>query len=156
MNRILLDLYTDYLISSFSQTSATGLSRLVDETVRHDQVSRFLSSGPFTSKDLWHLVKPHIRQIEDADAGVVIIDDTIEEKPYTDENEIICWHYDHSKDRNIKGINFLSALYHNLDVTLPVCHDMVDKTVHYKDKKTGKARPVRAQRPRTSATGICF
>ena len=138
MNRMLLDLYTDYLISSFSQTSATGLSRLVNEVISHDQVTRFLSSGPFTSKDLWHLVKPHVRQAED-DEGVLIIDDTIEEKPYTDENEIICWHYDHSKERNIKGINFLSTLYHSEAATLPVCYDIVDKTEHYIDKK-GKAR----------------
>ncbi|MEJ7709433.1 MAG: hypothetical protein WKF84_06135 [Pyrinomonadaceae bacterium] len=29
----------------------------------------------------------------------MIIDDSVEEKPYTDENEIVCWHYDHSKER---------------------------------------------------------
>lgn len=139
MNRMLLDLYTDYLISSFSQTSATGLSRLVDGSISHDQVTRFLSSDPFTSKDLWHLVKPHVRQAEDDD-GVLIIDDTIEEKPHTDENEIICWHYDHSKGRNVKGINFLTTLYHSEAATLPVCYDIVDKTLHYIDKKTGKAR----------------
>lgn len=139
MNRMILDLYTDYLISSFSQTSATGLSRLVEEAVSHDQVTRFLSSEPFTSKELWHLVKPHVRQIEE-DEGVIIIDDTIEEKLYTDENEIICWHYDHSKERSVKGINFLSALYHSQAATLPVGYDIVDKTVPYLDKKTGKAR----------------
>ena len=27
---------------------------------------------------------------------VLIIDDSIAEKPYTDENDIICWHYDHT------------------------------------------------------------
>ena len=32
----LLDLYSDYLISSFGQTSATGLSRLTDGAVSHD------------------------------------------------------------------------------------------------------------------------
>ena len=48
----ILDVYTDDLISSFSQTSATGLSRLVDEAVSHDQVTRFLCSGPFGSKEL--------------------------------------------------------------------------------------------------------
>ncbi len=37
---------------------------------------------------------PYVRQIEAVD-GIVIIDDSISEKPHTDENEIICWHYDH-------------------------------------------------------------
>lgn len=37
--------------------------------------------------------------------GVLIIDDSIEEKPFTDENEIFACHYDHSKERNVNGIN---------------------------------------------------
>jgi len=37
----ILDLYTDYLISSFSQTSATNLSKLTDKLIFHDQVSVF-------------------------------------------------------------------------------------------------------------------
>jgi hypothetical protein len=28
---------------------------------------------------------------------VLILDDSIAEKPYTDENDIICWHYDHTQ-----------------------------------------------------------
>ena len=31
-----LDLYTDYLLSSFGKTSATGLSNLLDGVVKHD------------------------------------------------------------------------------------------------------------------------
>ena len=30
-----------------------------------------------------------------------IFDDTIEEKPHTDENEIVSWHFDHSKNRTL-------------------------------------------------------
>ncbi len=36
MNKVLLDLYADYLISSLSQTTATGLSRLLDGVLTHD------------------------------------------------------------------------------------------------------------------------
>ena len=49
------ELYSDYLIASFGQTSATALSRLTDGDVSHDQVTRFLSGRDFTSKDLWHV-----------------------------------------------------------------------------------------------------
>jgi len=59
--------------------------------VSHDQVTRFLSQDKKTSKDLWHIVKPFQRKINTSE-GVLIIDDSIEEKPYTDENEIVCWH----------------------------------------------------------------
>ena len=135
----LLDLYSDYLISSFAQTSATGLSRLTDGVVSHDQITRFLSAPKKTGADLWHKVKPLVRQLQSPE-GVLIFDDTIEEKPYTDENDIICWHWDHSQNRNVKGINLITALYYNADQSLPVSFDIVAKTEHYTDPKTGKPR----------------
>ena len=52
MKNPLLDLYSDYLISSFAQTTATGLSRLLDNAVSHDQITRFLSGADYTSRDL--------------------------------------------------------------------------------------------------------
>src|SRR3972149_6186495 len=83
--------------------------------------------------------KPHVRKIERKDA-VMIVDDSIAEKPYTDENDIICWHYDHSKDRMIKGINFISALYHSAGLSLPVGFELIAKTEHYVDPKDGKEK----------------
>ena len=140
-NKELLDLYTDYLISSFGQTTGTGLSALLGGSVSHDRIQRFLSKEEFTSADLWHLVKPHVRAIEQED-GYIIVDDSISEKPYTDENDIIAWHYDHSKGTTVKGINFLSALYHvsGLQVSLPVGFRLVRKTEQYVDKKDGKTK----------------
>jgi hypothetical protein len=67
MNKALLDLYVDYLISSFGATTATGLSALVGEEVSHDKITRFLSERQFTSADLWQLVKPLIRQVQRPD-----------------------------------------------------------------------------------------
>lgn len=139
MNKKLLDLYSDYLISSFGQTTATGLSKLMDGAISHDQLSRMLASSRMTSKDWWRMVKPEVRKIERPD-GVIIIDDSIEEKAYTDENEIICWHYDHTKGRNVKGINFLTTLYYAQEVALPVAFEIVSKTEKYIDKKTGKEK----------------
>jgi IS4 transposase len=135
----LLDLYTDYLISSFGQVTATGLARLLDGEVSHDQITRFLSSEPKRSADLWRIAKPLVRQMESND-GIIVIDDTIEEKEYTDENELVCWHWDHSKGRNVKGINFLSALYVTDHGALPVAFDLVTKVEAYVDEKTGNLR----------------
>ena len=139
MNKEILDLYTDYLISSFGPTTATGLSKLMKCDVSHDQVSRMLARPKMTSKDWWRMVKPQVRKIEQSD-GLMIIDDSIEEKPYTDENEIICWHYDHSKGRSVKGINFITTLYYAQEVALPVAFEIVYKTEKYIDKKTGKEK----------------
>lgn len=138
MNK-LLDLYSDYLLSSLSLTTATGLSALVNGSVSHDQVSRFLAGKQRTSADWWRLVKPYVRKIE-SDEGVVIIDDSIAEKPYTDENDIICWHYDHTSGGNVKGINFLTTLYHSQGLSLPVGFTLIAKTEWYVDARTGKRK----------------
>ena len=123
----LLDLYSDYLLASFGATTATGLSQLLEGAVSHDQVTRYLAGKKKTAADLWVRVKPFVRKVQ-SDAGVLIIDDSIEEKPYTDENAIICWHYDHSKGALVKGINFLTALYHSRNGSLPVGFQLIAKT----------------------------
>ena len=143
MDKALLDLYADYLLSSFRATTATGLSRLVDGAVSHDQVTRFLSGEKRTSADLWRLVKPLVRKVE-APSGVLIVDDSIEAKPYTDKSDLVCSHWDHSKSRYVRGINFLTALYQveaqDQDGSLPVAFDLVKKTETVIDKKTGKEK----------------
>jgi hypothetical protein len=128
MNTDLLELYSDYLISAFGYTTATGLSKMTGGAVSHDKITRFLSQKELASPKLWRLVKPLVREFEDKASGVLIIDDTIEEKPYTDESELVCWHHDHSKGRNVKGINLLSTLYRVGDVSIPVAFELVKKT----------------------------
>jgi len=88
MNIKLLELYSDYIISSFGQITATGLSRALSGSISHDKITRFLSKEDFSSKELWKLVKPVIRKQERED-GVLIVDDTIEKKPHTKESELI-------------------------------------------------------------------
>jgi hypothetical protein len=143
-NTRLLDLYTDYLLVSFGATTATGMARLLPE-ISHDQVTRFLSQQELTDKDLWKIVKPHVRRVQSEEA-VLIIDDTVEEKSYTDESELITWHFDHSTNRTVKGINLLSALYLSQGTSLPVAFELIKKTVLVADPKTGKDK---WQSPRT-------
>jgi len=139
MSQDIADLYSDYLLSSFGPTTATGLSALLEGAISHDQVTRMLAKKKLTSRDWWLYVKPYVRKIQSKD-GVLIVDDSIEEKPYTDENDIVCWHYDHAKGRAVKGINFVTALYHAQGISLPVGFEIVSKTEWFVDKKTGKRR----------------
>src|SRR3954470_1407801 len=110
-NTELLDLYSDYLISTLGPATGTGLAALLDGQLSHDRIQRFLAQPACSSTDLWPIVKPLLRDLQQSDA-CLIIDDSIAEKPYTDENDLICWHYDHAQQRMVKGINFLSLLYH--------------------------------------------
>ena len=139
MDKNLLELYSDYLLSSFGATTATGLSALLEGSISHDRVTRFLSQADYDAKTLWRHVKGMVRDIEEDD-GVLIFDDTIQEKPYTDENDLICWHYDHSQNRTVKGINLLNCVYHAGTVSLPVAYELITKPVFYSDVKTRRVK----------------
>jgi hypothetical protein len=139
MNKM-LDIYSDYLIAQNQYATAVGLSDLLEGRMSHDRVTRFLNSEKFTSRDLWEYVKPDVRKIEEDKGGVLIIDDTIEEKTYTDENEIICWHYSHSKGRCVKGVNLLSCLARYGDVAFPIGYELVHKDVLFCDVATKKIK----------------
>ena len=41
-NKELLDIYSDYLISAFGQTTGIGLAGLLGGSVSHDQIQRLL------------------------------------------------------------------------------------------------------------------
>ena len=111
----------------------------MDGEISHDRIQRFLSSPPRSSKEFWKVVKPFVRQTQ-SEVGDLIVDDSISEKPFTGENEIICWHYDHSKGTTNKGINFVSVLYQVDDVSLPIGYHLIEKTEFYIDKKTKKEK----------------
>jgi uncharacterized protein (UPF0297 family) len=87
--------------------------------------------------------KKFVRAYEGEDA-CLIFDDTITEKPYMDENEIICWHFDHKENKTVKGINLLSAFYHCekgwQTVRLPIGYRVIAKTEEYVDEKNGETK----------------
>lgn len=144
MDTDLLDLYSDYLLSSFSLATATGLSELVGGAYSHDQVTRFLGQEAYDQKTYWQTIKPLVRTIE-TEEGLLLIDDTLEEKPYTAENELICYHYDHSQNRMVKGVNIVNFVYHSQvteveAINVPVAFEGVTKSEYYTHKKTGKLK----------------
>lgn len=114
--------------------TATGLSNILENQISHDKITRFINTVNGNSKTLWREVKPIIRKLEN-DNGWILIDDTIEEKLYTDESTMICWHYSHSKHRHVKGINLLLALIRYEDVTIPIDYHIVHKNTSIQDKE---------------------
>lgn len=79
--------------------------------------------------------------------AVLIIDDTGEPKPYTNESELIrliCWHFDHTVGKSVRGINLLSALYQTTwqghqgqEVSVSVAFELIRKSDTVLDPKTG-------------------
>jgi hypothetical protein len=137
----LLELYTQFLMVSTGQISNTVLSSLLDKEVSHDSFTRLLSHKEYSSTDLWKLGKSYVRSVE-CEEGVLILDDHIEAKPYMDENDLICWHYDHTVGKSVKGINQMSMLYYANDCSIPVGFRFIHKTETVVDPKTGKDKRI--------------
>lgn len=78
-------------------------------------------------------------QIE-RDEACLIFDNTIQEKAFTDENKIMCWHYDHCKGHSVHAINLLNALYHSGEVSIPVAFEVVRKPHQFCDIKTSQPK----------------
>lgn len=140
----LLDIYSDFLLSSFHLVTATGLSKMLDNGYSHDQISRFLGQEMLSQRDFWKKVKSLIRKVEH-DNGLLVIDDVIMEKPHTTENDIICWHWDHAKGRNVKGVNIINFLYHTDlpdggDFSVPASYEIIRKTEQWYDAKADRVK----------------
>jgi hypothetical protein len=138
----IFDLYTDYLIANKAQATATSMSAMLDQVVSHDQITRMLSQPELDSRDFWKQVKKTVRLVESPE-GIISIDDSIEEKPHSTENDLICWHWDHTKGRQVKGINFISFQYvtqfnEQIAVNLPIAYELVQKTERSVNPTTGK------------------
>ncbi len=135
----IFDLYSDYLLVNQGQPTATRLSTLVEGKLSHDSITRSLNGQDYGSRDLWKVVKPFAGQIAQENA-VLIGDDTVEEKPYMDPNNLIRYHFDHCQGRTIKGINQLTMLYHSGHHSLPVAYELIKKDQPQLHKKTGKTK----------------
>ncbi|PCJ16813.1 MAG: IS701 family transposase [Candidatus Cloacimonadota bacterium] len=139
----LMEYYTDYILSSFGQVTATGLSKMTDNKFSHDQVSRFLNSSKLSSKNIWEVTKPFYKKytIKSKESEVLIVDDSVVEKPYSQENDLVNWHYDHCSGKTVKGMNLLSLLHSTSTFDLPVGYEIVkkDKLVKVKNKLKRKS-----------------
>ena len=94
MAKKILDIYSDYLICQNKYATATGLSDLLSGDISHDKITKYLNSEELGSKELQVYVKPEIRKYQTDKGGVLILDDSIEEKP-------------HMKMRQLHGITLM-------------------------------------------------
>jgi hypothetical protein len=134
-------LYMDYLISSTQLTTCTGLSKVLDGAISHDKFTRLLSKGRFDSKSLWKQSKVTAQEISQSKfTKVLSFDDSIMPKPHTKENALNCWHFDHCSGRNIKGVQFLTALFNTQEMNVPVMMELIKKEVVTINQKTGKEK----------------
>ena len=85
-------------------------------------------------------VKKTVREVERDDA-VLIFDDTLQAKPWTDESELSCWHCDPGQTRTVTGMNLLNALSPSGGVSIPVDFRLIRKPIQFGDVVTRQVTP---------------
>lgn len=104
---ILKKTYIEYLLNTPINYTCSNLSFHLAE-VSHDVVTDFLAKSDFCSSDLWDLVK---NEISFCHEGVLIVDDSVQDKRYSRFIELVKHQYSGNEKRLIRGINLVNMVY---------------------------------------------
>ena len=101
--------YCQYLLSSQANYTLTNLADHLKK-FSHDTINRFLQQKEITTVELWLNVQPLIQINLSA---YLIFDDTVLDKRYSYEIELVRRQYSGNEHRVIRGIGLISCIYVN-------------------------------------------
>ena len=109
--------YIAYLLSEAGKSSCVRSGRVLQ--ISHDEVNRFLSDSDFDGHDLFERSKTALQLC----GGVLSVDDTLIEKPYSkpEAGELVGFFWSGLHHKSVKGINLILLNYTDPGgVSLPV------------------------------------
>lgn len=126
-----LKLYSNFLIANHNRFSGLELARST-QGMAHDSVNRWLLNSSFTPSDLWSDVK----NIVDVTTGYLIGDDTLLEKRYSYQNELVKKQYSGNLHQLERGISLVNLLWTGLlgEEYIPVDYRVYKKEFDDKTK----------------------
>lgn len=119
------EMYIAYLLSEPGNASCTRLSEIM-VNISHDSINRFLERENYTPLDLFNSVKGELT----LEGGVLSIDDSVLDKPYSDPKKavLIDYFWSGKHKRPVKGINLITLYYTDVeDRCMPVNYRIYDK-----------------------------
>lgn len=101
--------YCQYLLSSQINYTITNLAEHL-ESISHDTINYYLKREKLTPRLLWDNVK---EVVEPDTNGYIIFDDSVLDKRYSEEIEIVRRQYSGNEHGVLKGIGVVSCVYVN-------------------------------------------
>jgi len=101
--------YIEYLLSTPINYTFSNLSEHL-ENVSHDTVTDFLQNQKFTPRDLWELVKD---RIDDSEEAFLLVDDSVQNKQYSQAIETVKLQYSGNEHGLVKGIGLVNLVHTN-------------------------------------------
>lgn len=125
-------LYVQFLIAAQSNFTSTEFAKVSPVNgMAHDSPTRMLSAEKLTPNILWKNVKEHV----DLNSGFLIVDDSVLDKPRSQEMDLVHWQYSGAHHQVVKGIGLESLIWTNdADKHIPVDFRIYDKGTDGKTK----------------------
>jgi len=124
-------LYVQFLIAAQSNFSCSELGKVSPGSMAHDAPTRSLKRGKLTPAILWKNVRAHI----EVSAGYLIADDTVLDKPRSQDINLVHWQYSGTHHDVVKGIGLETLLWTGKDNEhIPVDYRVYDKDTDGKTK----------------------
>jgi hypothetical protein len=98
-------MYIAFLLGEPKYSSCCRLAELMD--ISHDSVNRFLQREDYTPQDLFNQAK---QQLE-LKGGVLSVDDSVLDKPYSHQMELVGYFWSGKHHCVVKGIDLISLYY---------------------------------------------
>ena len=99
--------YIEYVLNTPVNYTCSNLAEHLDG-VSHDAVSDFLQRGRVTANRLWELVKPLLKDTEEA---VLIVDDSVQNKQYSQRIGLVQRQYSGAEHGLVRGIDIVNLLH---------------------------------------------
>lgn len=125
--------YIRFLVASYRMCTCTEAARCIPESriqAAHDSVNRFLERQSSDTEALWQESLPMIEK----DQGFLIIDDTTLDKPYSNQIDLVSYHWSGKHHRVVKGISLVTLLWTDGTSIIPVDFRVYDREHDNKTK----------------------
>ena len=118
--------YINFIIATPRDVTATEAERVQPESKdapSHDAFTRLLSRLEPDAETLWTEVRAQI----DLKTGILVLDDSTLEKPYSEFNALVYRHWSGKQKEVVSGINLITLLWTNGVRCVPVDYRVFDK-----------------------------
>ena len=99
--------YVEYLICTIGNYTGSHLAEHLDE-VSHDVVTDYLRSEHLTAHGLWELVA---RLIQDSPEAFMLVDDSVQDKRYSQFIELVKRQYSGAEHGLVRGIGVVNLVH---------------------------------------------
>lgn len=134
-NKANKELYSQFLLATFGRHSAVWLSELLNNQPAHDTFTRWLKKTKLRPHIIWE----YTQELIDKTTGYLILDDTVLDKWYAKDIELVQSQYSGTHHRLVKGIGLVTLLWNSGSQPAQAEHITVDFRV-YARKYDGKTK----------------